>query len=180
MDEGAEFNVAFETRIGNNLKLFYTAEVDGIEQLDTYDENTPLQDLSFVEAKTKKLELTEKDNFNFLKYKLPKWWCQSFLVGVEKIVYGSRNTEGCVNRVEILPVNEIPRMCKKWSPSILMHFCLDFLTMVSDVLEATDCPYTVYKFDYESSVNPNITYEMFKGKNDLSFLSEGYINLFKT
>ena len=53
--------------------------------------------------------------FNFFIYfrnKLLKWWAQSFLVGVPKIICGFRDDEGIVNNLQPFRTIDIPRECQ--------------------------------------------------------------------
>ena len=43
------------------------------------------------------------------RFKLIKWWCQSFLVGIGTVVAGFRDDAGLVESVGEYPVKEIPR-----------------------------------------------------------------------
>ena len=43
------------------------------------------------------------------RFKLLKWWAQSFLVGVPKIVCGFRDDDGNVTSLEHFKTIEIPR-----------------------------------------------------------------------
>lgn len=43
-----------------------------------------------------------------LRYKLMKWWAQSFLVGVPKIVCGFRDDDGIVKNMQYFKTSMIP------------------------------------------------------------------------
>lgn len=161
----------------DSFKILYAAEVDGVDE-DVKKES--LDDMQFIEIKTRMADTTERQYNNYLKFKLPKWWCQSFLVGVEKIYCGFRTEDGHVKKIEALEVKNIPKMCQyHWSPNIMVQFGVDFLAMVHDLMQEVDCPYTVYQFNYDSNVNRNITYEVFQDKNTFSFLPETHMDLMK-
>lgn len=51
---------------------------------------------------------------SFLRYrhKLLKWWCQSFLVGIETIYCGFRDDNGVVTSVKEFRVRDLPKMAK--------------------------------------------------------------------
>jgi len=46
------------------------------------------------------------------RFKLIKWWAQSFLIGVPKIVCGFRDDDGIVHRLEEFKTQDIPRYCQ--------------------------------------------------------------------
>ena len=46
------------------------------------------------------------------RYKAIKWWAQSFMVGIEKIVCGFRDDDGIVHRLQNYTVQDLPKYCK--------------------------------------------------------------------
>ena len=53
--------------------------------------------------------------FFFLsRFKMLKWWAQSFLIGIPKIVCGFRTDEGIVERLQVYETQELPKMCEVW------------------------------------------------------------------
>ena len=48
----------------------------------------------------------------FTRFKLIKWWIQSFLVGIPEIICGYRDDDGVVHRLESLQTHRIPDMVK--------------------------------------------------------------------
>jgi RAT1-interacting protein len=69
-----------------------------------------------------------------LKYerKLLKFWAQSFLLGVPKIIVGFRDQTGIVHRLEELDTASIPGKVKKvgrgtWDGNICINFAARFL-----------------------------------------------------
>ena len=65
----------------------FQAEIDAIDHAG-----------ALVEMKTQRGELEG----GFWRWKAPKWWMQSFLVGIKQIVVGHRNDNGYVRKVGIL------------------------------------------------------------------------------
>ena len=49
--------------------------------------------------------------FSF-RYKFKKWWSQSHLVGIPRIVAGFRDNNGIVNSVKTYNVEEMPHLAK--------------------------------------------------------------------
>lgn len=69
-----------------------------------------------------------------LKYerKLLKFWAQSFLLGVPKIIVGFRSREGILQRLEELETHSIPGRVKRygkgtWDGNICINFAAEFL-----------------------------------------------------
>ncbi len=75
-----------------------------------------------------------------LKYerKLLKFWIQSFLLGVPKIVVGFRSKEGILQRIEELETKSIPGTVKRrgkgtWDGNVCINFTASFLACKSSV-----------------------------------------------
>jgi RAT1-interacting protein len=47
-----------------------------------------------MELKTNKIINTEKEQFGFERYKLLKFWAQSFIIGIPEVVVGFRDHAG--------------------------------------------------------------------------------------
>ena len=69
-----------------------------------------------------------------LKYerKLLKFWIQSFLLGVPKIIVGFRNQQGILQRLEELETKNIPGIVKRqgkgtWDGNLCINFTAAFL-----------------------------------------------------
>lgn len=69
-----------------------------------------------------------------IKYerKLLKFWAQSFLLGVPKIIVGFRNQQGILLRIEELETHSIPVNVKKhgrgsWDGNVCINFAAAFL-----------------------------------------------------
>lgn len=69
-----------------------------------------------------------------MKYerKLLKFWAQSFLLGVPKIIVGFRDQQGIVHRMEEVDTYTIPSKVKKvgrgtWDGNICINFAAAFL-----------------------------------------------------
>lgn len=52
------------------------------------------------------------NQFFIFRFKLIKWWAQSFLVGIPQIICGFRDDEGIVHRLEKFNVQEIPNIVR--------------------------------------------------------------------
>lgn len=75
---------------------------------------------------------------DMLKYerKLLKFWAQSFLLGVPKIIVGFRDQQGIVRRLEELETSSLPAKVKKygkgvWDGNICINFAAAFLECMS-------------------------------------------------
>ena len=87
--------------------------------------------INWVELKTSADITDDKD---WLKYerKLLKFWVQSFLLGVPKIVVGFRTKHGILQRLEELETQDIPGIIKRkgkgtWDGNLCINFTASFL-----------------------------------------------------
>lgn len=79
----------------------------------------------------------ERDAAN-LERKMLKWWIQSFLLGVPKIVVGFRSRDGVLTSVDELDTASIPasvqRRGRSWDGNTCINFCAALLDCASFLL----------------------------------------------
>lgn len=86
--------------------------------------------INWVELKTSASIENDRD---MLKYerKLLKFWIQSFLLGVPKIIVGFRSKNGILQSIEELETSKIPALVKKnkasWDGNVCINFTASFL-----------------------------------------------------
>ncbi|XP_059098919.1 decapping and exoribonuclease protein-like [Tigriopus californicus] len=133
MNTNEEFCGMFRTRLGSH-SLVYGAEMDGLVMDTSAPQDKDAIDLTqaeFAELKCSRQMDHPKQERNFVKYKLIKWWAQSFLVGVPKVICGFRDDRGTVNSLRSYPVTEMPKLGKRdWLPNVCMNFLNNFLSFV--------------------------------------------------
>ncbi|KAG9470367.1 hypothetical protein GDO78_018019 [Eleutherodactylus coqui] len=66
----------------------------------------------YVELKTSAQIRNSHQERSFHRYKLLKWWCQSFLLGIPLIVAGFRNPKGRIVSLEKFRTSEIPHLVR--------------------------------------------------------------------
>lgn len=103
-----QFLSVIKTGIGP-VKLVLAGEVDCC--WDYIPEKTSSSLLHYVELKTSKVIDSPPQILNFEK-KLFKTWCQCFLMGVGKVIYGFRDDQFILRNVEIYQTEEIPMLIK--------------------------------------------------------------------
>lgn len=87
--------------------------------------------INWVELKTTAEIYNERDMIKYER-KLLKFWAQSFLLGVPKIIVGFRNQQGILLRIEELETHSIPVNVKKhgrgsWDGNVCINFAAAFL-----------------------------------------------------
>ena len=92
------------------------------------DRNLPI---SWIELKTAAEIQSDRDMLKFER-KLLKFWIQSFLLGVPKIIVGFRTPDGILVRLEELETQTIPDKVKSqgkntWDGNICINFAAQFL-----------------------------------------------------
>ncbi|KAK2714579.1 decapping and exoribonuclease protein-like [Artemia franciscana] len=138
VDENEEFCCVMSSKIGN-FRLLYGAEVDCITAnkkvtAAVLEKEKTLKD--FVELKTSQVIKNIKQERNFKRFKLLKWWAQSFLVGIPKIICGWRNHDGIVSSVEEFATSAIPGKGKDlWSGNACINFLHDILHFIKAELD---------------------------------------------
>uniref|UniRef100_A0A2C9JG92 Decapping nuclease n=2 Tax=Biomphalaria glabrata TaxID=6526 RepID=A0A2C9JG92_BIOGL len=166
VNTNVEFGSVACTRLGNHSLLF-GAEVD-CEDLGSTDSN------KYVELKTCRITESQRQYENFCKYKLIKWWVQSFLIGVRHIICGFRDDRGLVQYLEDFSVSKIPSIVQEtlqqpWRPNV----CFNFLKAFLDFIKANiaDDSRNVYVFRWQPG-SP-VTVEKRKDQN-FNFLPNWY------
>ncbi|KAL8822154.1 MAG: hypothetical protein Q9191_007106, partial [Dirinaria sp. TL-2023a] len=104
----AQYCSIVKTGIGK-ARMIIGGEVDAVWDCKPENKNDPIH---WVELKT---TVSIESNKDMVKYerKLLKFWIQSFLLGVPKIIVGFRSKRGILQRVEELETSSIPNMVKK-------------------------------------------------------------------
>ena len=145
-----EYSIVMRSKVQSNLGkiyLMYAAEVDCLD-LGKTDSNIME---NFVEIKTTRHMRHENQIRNFQRFKLIKWWAQSYLIGVSKIICGYKDDRHVVDDIESMDVHQIPRKCAQhWSRRQCLNFLRQFLSFVQQTV-VDDDPHQVYLFSNEDT-----------------------------
>uniref|UniRef100_A0A3P8SWZ4 Decapping nuclease n=1 Tax=Amphiprion percula TaxID=161767 RepID=A0A3P8SWZ4_AMPPE len=164
------FCTVVQTRLADH-RLLFSGEVDCRDK----DPGAPAPPACYVELKTSAEICTPKQRSNFHRFKLLKWWAQSFLPGVPRVVAGFRDHEGVVVSVETFHISKISQLIKNeyncWRPTVCMNFCCDFLTFVKRTV-TEDSPSMVYLFSWEP--HRDVTFSVHRD-SQFSFLPRWYV-----
>lgn len=162
------FCTVVQTRLADH-KLLFSGEVD------CRVKDAPPAPGCYVELKTSAEICTPKQRSNFHRYKLLKWWAQSFLPGVPQIVAGFRDHDGIVVSIETFQTSKISQLIKNeqncWKPTVCMNFCNDFLSFVKSVVKEDD-PRLVYLLEWDP--HRDVTYTVHRD-SPFTFLPEWYV-----
>lgn len=109
-------------------KMILGGEVDAVMDIKPEDKTQPI---NWVELKTSAEIQNDRDHTKFER-KLLKFWAQSFLLGVPKIIVGFRTQQGYLQRLEELDVQGIPEKVMRqgkqmWDGQICINFTASFL-----------------------------------------------------
>lgn len=99
----------FNTRL-NEKRILYGAEMDGVYNTKPLNPDNFIKDAKFIEVKTHRhiFSLGQEKTF---RQKTLKWFCQSYLVGVDNVYVGFRNPVGIVDSITKFKVLEMPTRC---------------------------------------------------------------------
>ncbi|KAI6239158.1 Decapping nuclease [Aphelenchoides fujianensis] len=112
-----------DKRAGNHVGIFMGAEVDGIGE-----------DGRFIEIKS---QFKAIGNGRFWPSKEMKWWLQSFLAGVERLIVGIKDANSYVRTVKELKNSEFVRSRSGgWDPAVCINTILTYLNEVRQRLNA--------------------------------------------
>jgi len=130
----AQYCSIVQTGLGDH-SIVIGGEVDAVWDVKPEDQNQPIK---WVELKTS-AELSGKsgDLYNFER-KLLKFWAQSFLLGVPKIIVGFRSRDGILQRLEEFNTTAIPGNVKRngrasWDGKV----CINHASVFLDFLKST-------------------------------------------
>jgi RAT1-interacting protein len=119
--------------------LILGGEVDGLLAPKPTDLDAPVQ---WVELKTAE-ELpppARQQHRDILKFerKLLKFWAQSFLLGVPKIIVGFRSKAGILRGLQTFNTHELPGMVRRgtdcWNGNVCINFATEFLAWLKKTI----------------------------------------------
>jgi len=132
----AQYCSVVRTGIGSS-RMIIGGEVDAVWDCKPDKKDDPV---NWVELKTSAEIYSDKD---LLKYerKLLKFWAQSFLLGVPKVVVGFRDEHGFLQRLEELVTRDIPGQVSRqgrgtWDGNICINFTSRSLEWLKTVINA--------------------------------------------
>lgn len=138
-----EFGIVLKVRLGDH-RFVIGAEVDGIDE----------QGNEYIELKTSKTPSSQFDE-KFFKEKLMKYWLQSYLAGIPKVLVGFRDKKGFIKSLEYYKVNEMPRLVRgrvRWDPNAILLMGNQFFTWLKNQISSDK---TVYGSEFSFQLRHN-------------------------
>ncbi|KXH43367.1 hypothetical protein CNYM01_03096 [Colletotrichum nymphaeae SA-01] len=130
----AQYCSVVRTGIGQTV-ICIGGEVDAVWDSKPQKQGAPT---NWVELKTSLAIRDDRDVDNFHR-KLMKFWIQSFLLGVPKIIVGFRNRHGILTDVEEIETEKIPDTVQRrgkatWNGDMCVNFAAEFLVWLRQTI----------------------------------------------
>lgn len=131
-NEKEEFCSVVRTRLGKSHSLVYGAEVDAVDaKLVEQKPHLKHSTQRYVEMKTSRRVDNQRQHENLIKFKAIKWWAQSHLIGIPRVICGFRNDDGIVESLESYNLPDLVKMGDRyWKPEDMLTFLDNFLQFV--------------------------------------------------
>ena len=125
----AYFGIVYRSRLGR-FNILASAEVDGVDTNGS----------DYVELKTQRILSSEKDHHYFFRDKLLKFWLQSYLAGIPRLLLGWRDDTFQLKHLEYINVADIPEIITtnarmNWNGMGLIKFGQVFFEWLKNELE---------------------------------------------
>merc|ERR1712210_116905 len=134
VNENEEFCCLFRSKVGG-MSLVYGAEMDAYDSAEKVHSGEKLKPEKFVEMKTSRVVENERQDRTFRRFKILKWWAQSFLVGTQEVLCGWRDDNGMVWNLESFKVKELPKLGVDWKPNVCFNFLAALLACLMEIVE---------------------------------------------
>ncbi|KAF2965266.1 hypothetical protein GQX73_g8305 [Xylaria multiplex] len=130
----AQYCSVVRTGVGKTV-LCLGGEVDAIWDSKPTQKGAPT---NWIELKTS-AEIRDDRGMNNFERKLMKFWIQSFLLGVPKIVVGFRSQDGILTKLEEIQTASIPETAAKrgvrsWNANVCINFASEFLEWLRNTI----------------------------------------------
>ena len=136
IDANDEYVGLFNCKLGDH-RLAVAAEIDCVDETGGY-----------VELKTNKLLASKRLVGTFERFKMFKFWVQSYLVGTPRVVVGFRD-EDELRKVQAFDTLELPGLAASWRPQACLGFADAVLTWLRAALDTADGDAYVVTYDPE-------------------------------
>ncbi|ORX66856.1 RAI1-domain-containing protein [Linderina pennispora] len=149
VDTHEEYCSVFKITLGNN-SIISGAEVDCIDR----EKPAEFPNRYYRELKTSGLLDSPRKIETFERFKLLKFWAQSFIAGIPTVTVGFRGDDGVLQSVQDFKTLDIPRLVRNkkrmWEASVCMNFADRLLSSIKQNV-VKDGPETQYRIAYDSN-----------------------------
>ncbi|KAF2457130.1 RAI1-like protein [Lineolata rhizophorae] len=115
---------------GGEHSTVFGGEVDAV--WDEKPENPQDSPVNWVELKVTSRPPGRRGNQEVWQLKLLKYWAQSYLLGVPKVIVGFRDNQGILHEIQEWETQKIPEMAVRWSPAVCYNALVQILTFLRD------------------------------------------------
>lgn len=161
--EAEEFCIMETLQIAE-MKILLGIKADVVKSQKIIDNLNDLQQSALVEVKN-------YGSRNLKFYKLPNWWCQSFIGGVNKIVVGIEDNNFNVREITNFQTKNLP-IGAKWHHNVCKNFLKTFLEKVESDLAFTDESNTTFRYICDPKKCDKIQLEIRKNDPEIFFSAE--------
>ncbi|KAI1076277.1 RAI1-domain-containing protein [Whalleya microplaca] len=131
----AQYCSVVRTGLGKSI-MCLGGEVDAIWDCKPMQKGAPI---NWIELKTS-VEIRDDRSMANFERKLMKFWIQSFLLGVPKIIVGFRSQQGILTRIEEIQTAKIPETAEKrgvrtWNANMCINFASAFLEWLRNTID---------------------------------------------
>uniref|UniRef100_A0A224YXP0 Decapping nuclease n=1 Tax=Rhipicephalus zambeziensis TaxID=60191 RepID=A0A224YXP0_9ACAR len=155
------------------VERFVRDEVPTMETLYRWILDNKRQFSSAVEAARR------DDRSSVSRHKLWKWWSQSYIMGMKRVICGCRDREGFVRSLMEFDVDTMHEQCEQedlWFRAQGLNFLDKFLSFVRSNMRR-DEPRVVYLFTYEPGLE-RVTCKRLDAPGEYQVLPDWFLNEF--
>ncbi|KAJ1645880.1 decapping endonuclease targeting mRNA [Coemansia erecta] len=143
----SEYCSVFRTKLGK-FSIISGAEIDCIDG----EKPSEFPSRMYRELKTANLLDTPRKQESFDRFKLIKFWAQSFIAGIPVVTVGYRDADGVLRHVEDIQTQDMPRRVRgrrsMWEANVCMNFAEQILGFIKDAVKEQG-PQTQYCIEYD-------------------------------
>ena len=171
INNSESFVSMFESRLESHM-LLLAAEIDCV-----HDTSGPVTSTNYLEFKTTRVLKGSNDRVYFEKNRLLKYWAQSYLANVPRILCGYRNEAGNIVGMEMFETLKIPRIVRgkphAWDGNVCLNFTDQFLSWLDQKIDQHDDPSFVWTITFQAPFNQII---LKREQDRKTFLPSWYIS----
>mmetsp|Transcript_21324 Transcript_21324/g.46770 ORF Transcript_21324/g.46770 Transcript_21324/m.46770 type:complete len:441 (-) Transcript_21324:127-1449(-) len=121
VDATSEYCAVMRIRIGG-LRIMFGAEIDccDVKGIFRPPGGRAKPQREYIEFKTHRLPQHPGQHKTLLRFKYPRWWLQSWLAGVPRMLVGGWDQGGVLRQMEVIATTDLPKLSARgghaWDP----------------------------------------------------------------